>query len=160
MFNWSSWGSKKLKNFLLANKDFKKILCCLFNSLIIREFDQLKAQKKSWAQWSTVKNSKRLCYPTLILLWLEVKNNQWNSYSEIFSDYKLWLIRWVNPIISDDWLWNLCWFPTLVCTLSYIFHPAGYIFCTKQITIKWSVYLYYHLKFHGLLNSIANPLFY
>ena len=136
---------KKIKNFLLASKDFKNFLSCLFNSLIIREFDQLKAQKKFWAQRSTVKNSKRLCYPTLILLWLakKVKNNQWNSYSEIFSDYKLWLIRWVNPIISDDWLWNLCWFPSLVCTLSYIFHPTGYIFCSKQsdqytCTIIWN----------------------
>ena len=44
-------------------------MSCLFiNSLIImeeREFDHLKAQKKFWAQWSTVKKLKTFVLPNI-----------------------------------------------------------------------------------------------
>ena len=91
---------KKLKNFLLANKDFKIVLCCLFNSLIITEFDQLKTQKKFWAQWSTVKNSKRLCYPTLILLWLA---KRWKIINGILIVRFFWLLTVIDKVSQSDY---------------------------------------------------------
>ena len=82
----------------------KIFFCCLFNSLIIREFDQLKAQKKFWAQWSTVKNSKRLCYSTLILLWLA---KRWKIINGILIVRFFLIINLIDKVSQSDYIWWL-----------------------------------------------------
>ena len=94
---WIIAGSK---NFLFANnyatnKEKKRIW-------------SPESTEKFWAEWSSVKRLKK--FITCTLTWTKVKN-KWNSYREIYS---WWSIGWVFPVISDDWLWNLDWFPSLV----------------------------------------------
>ena len=52
--------------------------------------------------------------PLLALLCLHIFPTKEAVDPRDFSDYNRWSIAWVNPIISDDRLWNLSRFPTLL----------------------------------------------
>ena len=52
---------------------------------------------------------------TAHVLWLAQRWKIKGREKRDFSDYNQWSVWWVDPkIISDDRLWNLSWFPTLV----------------------------------------------
>lgn len=64
---------------------------------------QNDCQKKSSLQLKYLKS--------LYFCDLHIKEKCREMLQRDFSDYNQWLIIWVNLIISDNWSFNLSWFP-------------------------------------------------